>query len=306
MWPGRAGNLAALSYPVIASPDIQGIGCITMPPLEKSDAQCFPVTRNLKALSNRYVNKQLAKHCMPGLEGELSVGKTPADNHSAFMNLDGAAVFTYHVFDFLYTFNDPDWFWGVKEPYEERFARLEMAVARLPSFVKIVPIYLCKNPHQLEEFLAESLAKGYKGICIRAPGSPYKFGEVTTRQQWFLKYKPEVKGEARVIGYRPIRLNANKVKIDKLGYAYRPMYRTKLIPTEALGVLIVQSDEFPTPFKVGSGWSRLERAELWQKRDSLIGRIIEYRHLPHIRDGLPRGAIFVRFKETETQENVNL
>ena len=89
-------DLEALTYPLIASPKLDGIRCLIV--------DGVAVSRSLKPIRNKYVQSILGSHEFNGLDGELVVG-SPTDpdvylkTNSGVMSVEGEPDFTYLVFD---------------------------------------------------------------------------------------------------------------------------------------------------------------------------------------------------------------
>ena len=89
-------DLGRLSYPLLASPKLDGIRAVVL------DGQL--VSRTLKPIPNDFIRNALSRPCLDGLDGELIVG-SPTDpdiylkTNSAVMSKSGDPAFTYYVFD---------------------------------------------------------------------------------------------------------------------------------------------------------------------------------------------------------------
>lgn len=119
------------------------------------------------------------------------------------------------------------------------------------------------------------LDDGYEGIILRSMTAKY----TPKRSVAMLKYKPTELDDYRIV--------AIKEAIDKDGYA-----------KDTLGSFLV-SDKDDNVFYVGAGkltWP--ERDQLWEKKDSLIGRTLVVKHEPiHTDRGVPICAVAVEVKD---------
>lgn len=119
------------------------------------------------------------------------------------------------------------------------------------------------------------LDDGYEGIILRSMTAKY----TPKRSVAMLKYKPTELDDYKIV--------AIKEAIDKDGYA-----------KDTLGSFLV-SDKDDNVFYVGAGkltWP--ERDQLWEKKDSLIGRTLVVKHEPiHTDRGVPICAVAVEVKD---------
>lgn len=290
-------QVSELVFPLIATPKIDGVRCLTMPNMTTSEHACAPVTRTLKPIPNIHICREIARHCPPGLDGEL-IGRDVSFQRTVglIMSHHGEPEFIYHVFDHIQSFRDPRWTKGHLEKYVERQDRL--AIMKLPDFCQYVVPRQLENLDELEAYEEICLRDGYEGVCLRAPHSPYKFGRSTMREHWLMKLKRFEDGEAVVIGYEELMHNKNPDAPSNLGYKVRHSYQSMMVAGEVIGALVVRDVKSGVEFKVGSGLGANQRAELWATRDTLVGRIITYKHQPHGAKDKPRTPIFKAFRGT--------
>jgi hypothetical protein len=91
--------------------------------------------------------------------------------------------------------------------------------------------------------------------------------------------------------------NANELKTDNLGYAERSSHKDNMVPMDMLGALVVKSPKWPNTFKVGSGFDFPMRKHIWEKRESYMGRSVEFVYQPHGVLDVPRMPVFKAFRE---------
>jgi DNA ligase-1 len=158
-------------------------------------------------------------------------------------------------------------------------------------WLKRVPHANLESLPDIETYEEEMVKQGYEGICLRYPGGMYKFGRSTFREHYLLKMKRFVEAEAKVIGYEELVVNNSPIKIDRLGHQRRHTFKSGQIPGGVLGALIVSDGH--CEFNIGSGFTDAERVDLWEKRDTLTGWLVKYKHQPHGRKIKPRTPIFL-------------
>jgi len=119
--------------------------------------------------------------------------------------------------------------------------------------------------------MEEYIEDGYEGIVVRNAYYPY----LRKRSTGMMKFKPRKEDIYTIIGVE------EEISIHDE-------------PKNALGALVLQSD-LGHQFKVGSGsfLTRERRKELWQIKESLIGRLasVKYQHLTERR--VPRFPVLI-------------
>lgn len=278
-------SIDSVSFPVLASPKLDGIRCLIK--------DGVAVSRTLKPIPNAHVRLQLAG--LPNLDGELIVGD-PTDpacfnrTTSAVMSQAGTPEFTFRVFD-SFTF-PAKWF-------VSRLARAEFEVGEAQAEfrpVEIVPHVSIHNAAELAAYEAEMVALGYEGVMIRHPDGAYKQGRSTAREGILGKVKRFADSEAEVIGVEELFHNGNAAEINALGHTERSTAAAGLVAGDTLGALIVKAEGYAEPFKLGTGYTAAQRAELWRDRDSLIGRTVKFKHQPAGAKDAPRFPVWLGFR----------
>jgi DNA ligase-1 len=275
-----------LVYPLLGSIKLDGIRC-WLP-------EGKPVTRNLKPIPNKFVQAQLTEQ-YAGLDGELIVGN-PADpdcyrkTNSAVMSVTGEPDFDFWVFDYVFPFvEDMDFY--------ARYAAVETTAAALPR-CKVVDQIEIHNHEQLLAFEQEALDAGHEGIMLRRPEKPYKFGRSTAKGGELLKLKRFVDAEARVIGYFEEMKNNNVATTNALGRTERSSHQENKSGKGTLGGFRCRELAAPhAEFDLGGGFTAAHRAEFWSQRDSMVGRIVKFKHFEIGRKDAPRFPIWLGFRD---------
>lgn len=299
MLAASVDDVKRLQFPLIGTPKLDGIRCITMQPPDAFSGKSRPVTRTLRDIPNEHVRKQLIEHCPPGLDGELMCdGQKFNEIQSSIMRQEGEPDFTFWVFDYLPSwedgFVDNGTVHGVSMRYVERLKYLE---TELPPFVKVLPHQVLENLAELDEYEAACLENGHEGVCLRSAHSPYKFGRSTFREHWLLKLKRFNDSEAEILEFDRMYHNGNDVVNDD-GPRRRSTHAKNMVPLESLGRVHVRDLGSGEDFWCGSGFTKTQRDELWVNRESLIGRVIKYKYQPHgMKAGKPRLPIFLGFRD---------
>lgn len=302
----HAADLANVTWPIMASPKLDGIRCIVHP------SQGI-VTRSFKPVPNVHIREAL-RGIIPddwGLDGELFAvgkdGKTPMDfnaTQSAVMSRSGQPQFMFAVFD---CFNFPN------ESFLTRFNAAQHYVKLMShASIKVVAHQFVHNAEEFAEYAAYCIKQGYEGAMLRDPNGPYKNGRSTLKQQWLLKYKEWCDAEGIVVGFEERMHNSNEDVKDNFGYAKRSSHKENMVPMGTLGALILDTDW--GELSVGSGLDDTARQIIWNRNMVMkmsdtewivrgpqpdMGRKVTFKYQPFGMQDKPRFPIFKGFREEE-------
>jgi DNA ligase-1 len=263
----KDADLTNLRFPLIVQPKLDGI--------RASIVDGRLVSRTLKAIPNAEIRAALERPEFEGLDGELIVGDPTADDcyrqTTSFVMAESktGAPWSFMVFDK----------WDHGGTVEDRMAA---AAAVCNSFTWTdVPIHevvthAADNADELERMEAVMLEAGYEGAILRIPGTAYKFGR-SGKTGPLLKLKRYSDSEAVVIGVFEEQHNGNVGMTNALGRTERSTAKAGKIGKATLGGLIVRDRYSGVEFRVGTGFTAQERADLWADRDNLAGKIIKYK-----------------------------
>lgn len=268
-------DLSKLKFPVLASPKLDGVRAIIR--------DGVVLSRSLKPIPNRHVQIMLGRPELEGLDGELILGDpTHPEAYrrtvSAIMSIEGEPDVTFYVFDRL----DRDY------PYTE----VDL------SSVLTLPVWslLLHNMEELEEYEVAILDKGYEGVMLRDPQSPYKFGRSTVKEGYLLKLKRFADSEAEITGFEELMHNHNEATLNETGYTERSTKQDGLLPAGVLGALVVRDIHSGAEFKIGTGFTAAERQKFWNLRASLRGLLVKYQYFPTGSKEKPRFPSFQGFR----------
>lgn len=286
-------DVEQLRYPVLATPKFDGIRCLCISPvvLGYKEQRCIPVSRNLRAIANEFIRDNIERFCPPGLDGELIVGDTFQETSSAVMSHGGRPdTFRYYVFDFVNRFSESDRL----VPYHKRLDVL--SGLHLPPFcVKVLP-QICDDAIGVNSYEVACLNQGYEGIMTRTPGSPYKFGRSTWKEQYLLKIKRFEDSEAEVLEVIEKMTNTNEPTQSATGHQVRSTHSEGLVPAGTMGALRVRDLKTKIEFSVGTGFDDLQRASVWAFRSTYVSSIIKYKFQPHGVKEAPRFPVFIGWR----------
>jgi ATP dependent DNA ligase domain. len=300
-------DLLELPFPLICSPKVDGIRCVTLDRADGSGHQCLPVSRNHLRIRNDHVYEQIASLCPPGLDGELVYGSGSLTAHkfnvtsSMLTRSYGEPAFTYCIFDYCPSWQDSRWIKkGIVTKYETRLKMLnDLDFRGLPDFCTVLSHRVCGNVEAVQEYHDECVSGGYEGICIRTRHSPYKFGRSTLREGWLIKMKTFVDSEAEIIGFTERMHNSNPHMDHYETTKRRHTNQAGMVPTGMMGSLKVRDLQTGVEFELGTGFDEMTRVQIWIRQEDYLGRIVKYKHQPHGQHEKPRMPVFLGFRDQE-------
>lgn len=268
-------NLKVLKFPVLASPKLDGVRAIIR--------DGVVLSRSLKPIPNRHVQLMFGRPELEGLDGELILGDpTHPEAYrrtvSAIMSIEGDPDVDFHVFDR----------WNRDYPYNEVALSYGLTI---PVCSKLI-----HNMEKLEEYEVALLDKGYEGVMLRDPQSPYKFGRSTAKEGYLLKLKRFADSEAEIIDFEELMHNQNEVTINETGHTERSTKQDGLLPAGTLGALVVRDIHSGVKFKIGTGFTAAERQKFWNLRATLRGALVKYQYFPTGSKEKPRFPSFQGFR----------
>lgn len=263
-------DIKTLTYPVLASPKLDGIRCLMI------DGKAY--SRNMKLIPNRFVQEQLAG--LGGLDGELIVGSPKAHDcyrktNSGVMSHDGEPDFMFYVFD-VWDHTEGLWFEDRLKLAKQMCATAE---GKKHPRCMMVPHVKKKTWEELHEYEAQHIMAGYEGVMVRSPDGPYKFGRATLREGYLSKIKRFTDGEYRVVGIEEQMRNANEAKKDALGRTERSSHKANKHGKGTMGALNGVDTQTGVEFDVGVGFTDDERQDIWDNWPRDKGTIRKYKSL---------------------------
>ncbi len=133
--------------------------------------------------------------------------------------------------------------------------------------------------------------QGYEGAMIKAPEGKYKYGRSSVKEGLLLKLKLFKDEEFKIVGFECKYHNANEAKTNELGRTARSTSKEGMIPVDTLGVLYLSTKD-GVEFGCGSGFDDATRKELWEQRESLVGKYATVKYFDQGGYDVPRFPIF--------------
>lgn len=282
-------DLPKLKFPRWVSPKLDGVRVVIL--------NGVVLSRNMKPIRNEYVQKLFGRRELNGFDGELVVGaeninETYSNTVSGVMSQDGEPDVALRVFDIF----------DMDAPFNQRYQKVGERVRELrDDRITRVAQYEVNDAEQLLQMEEQFLNDGYEGMMVRDPLGRYKNGRSSLREGILLKFKRFSDAEAEIIGYEQLFSNQNEAKRDALGRTERSSHKENMVAMGTLGALLVRgvagSDYDGVEFSIGSGYDAATRQSLWDQRESLIGKIVKYKHFPIGVKTAPRFPIYLGFRD---------
>lgn len=258
-----------VTWPKIIQPKLDGICCLAVDGVAMS--------RTMKPIPNRYVQRVFKDLNLHGFHGELMVHGDFNEVQSAIMREEGEPEFYYVVYDV----------WNIDAPYSVRNLYFLKHVNLLNNkHVCVIDGEIVDSPQECETELNHYIQLGYEGAMLRDLDSLYKQGRHTLKSQALLKLKKFYDDEAVVIGFEEKLHNENVQEKDERGYSKRSQKKEGMVPANTLGALVVKWKD--VEFKIGSGYTDSQRQAIWSNRENLLGKLATFRYQELSKYGVPR------------------
>ena len=278
--------LDKINFPVYTSTKFDGIRALVI------DSVVY--SRSLKPIRNKHVQRLFGKQEYNGFDGELVVGDIYAKDvfqktTSGVMSEDGEPDVTFHVFD-IFTNNTAS--------YKERLYELNerLVLDQYTSLVATGQRYV-HTKDELLKLLEKERVKGGEGLICRSPSGIYKYGRSTPKEQLSIKLKFFEAGEFEVIGFEERMHNTNEATTNELGYTERSSCKENLIPMNTLGSLVLKYGD--SEFRCGTGFNDVQRKEIWENKESYLGKLASIRYMSVGQAILPRIPSFQGFRDKD-------
>ena len=275
-------DLTKVKYPALLSEKLDGI--------RASIHNGVVMSRSMKPIPSKVVQEKFGKPEYEGYDGEIVYGDKNAKD---VFNKSTRACMTrefpdefettdlkFFVFDKIEDAEYGDRWWSIK-PDESN------GVIKLRNFV-------VSSPEEVAELEEGFLDIGAEGVILRSPTGKYKQGRSTLKEGILLKVKRFTDEEATVVGFEEKMHNANEATTGELGQTKRSSHQENMIPCNTLGALIVSSAKWGE-FKIGTGFDDELRQEIWDNRESVLGKLVKFKYFAVGIKTSPRFPVFLEF-----------
>lgn len=285
-------DVSKLSYPLLASAKLDGIRMLVI------DSVCY--SRSLKPIRSAAVQQKFGKPEYNGFDGELIYGNA-TDEH--VFNTTTKVVMSkempewaneedicFHVFDM----------WNSDENANDTYAALTKRLESISttSGISLVTKTIASTEASLTALQDELLSLGYEGVMVVGLQYKYKYGRSTAKENGLGKVKLFEDAEATIIGTEELLTNTNKKEVNELGYSERSQCKEGLIGASTLGALVCVTPN-GIEFKIGTGFDAATRKELWENRDTLIGKLVKYKYFSVGQLVAPRFPTFLGIRDED-------
>lgn len=282
-------ELNNLSYPILASPKIDGIRFLR-------PGNDGARSRSWKLLPNKKLQRLVENEHFAWLDGEVIVGEDAAApglfnrTQSAVMTADDQSPLTIFIFDHFY--HQTAWFNNRTETAKSCVKELnELGIAN----VKYLQHIVLENPDEVLVYEQDALEIGFEGIMLRRMLAPYKFGRSTLKEQGLIKIKRFIDEEAEIIGFEELKRNQNEATKNAFGLQVRGHSIHGKVAANTLGKFILRNAKWGK-FACGSGLDDALRDKVWQNKEAYLGKLVTYKYQPHGIKEKPRSPIFKGFR----------
>ena len=162
--------------------------------------------------------------------------------------------------------------------------------------VHLVPHDVVYDEKELMIKEAEYLKIGFEGLITDDPNATYKCGKSTAVQAWRGKMKRFKDAEATVVGFEERMKNTNEKVINELGRGKRSSAKAGKVGRGDLGALVLRMPS-GVVFSCGTGFSDVQRAEIWNNRPNYLGKLAKYKFLEVMSDSAPISSVFLDFRD---------
>lgn len=229
-------------------------------------------SRTLKKIPNKCIQQWAEDNAelLEGMDGELIVGDLYSPtvfnaSTSGVMRIEGEPDFTFYVFDRYHPSNS----------YETRYNDME------PDWINNEnwPVRTELVQHDsigVSDDLLDALEKHYlglgaEGVMISDGDATYKCGRSGTKNPELQKVKRFTDSEFEIVGWEPKYHNANEATTNELGRTARSTAKDGMVALDTMGALKLKMFD-GAEFSCGSGFTDEIREQLWQIRDTIVGR----------------------------------
>jgi len=261
-----------VTYPKWIQRKYDGVACLAVSGVAMS--------RTMKPIPNLFIQKFFAENKLHGWQGELMLNGDFSAVQSGVMRIEGEPDFFYVVYDK----------WDTEDPYWKRLGQLAVFLEYPLERIQVVETRVVDNVEECEATLEEFVNEGFEGAMLRDRDSLYKQGRHTLKSQALMKLKRFEDDEAVIIGVEEKLHNENVEEVNELGYTKRSSKKEGMVPAGTLGALVVKWKD--VEFSIGSGYNDQQRQELWDTRESLIGKLVTFKMQGIGSKGRPRFPIF--------------
>jgi len=276
-------DLTKVKYPALLSEKLDGI--------RASVHNSVVMSRSMKPIPSKAVQEKFGKSEYEGYDGEIIYGwkndkdvfnkSTRACMTHEFPEEFSVDELNFYVFDVI-----------AEEPYIVRYNSVTENFSG--NVYKAWSTYV-NSPEEVLEYEEALLEAGAEGVMLRNPQGKYKQGRSTLKEGILLKVKRFTDEEATVVGFEEKMHNANEATTGELGQTKRSSHQEHMIPCNTLGALVVSSEKWGE-FKIGTGFDDELRQEIWDNKESVLGKLVKFKYFEAGCKDKPRFPVFLGWR----------
>jgi len=293
--PNEKVDLSTLNYPLLASTKLDGIRCI----IKEGEI----VSRSLKQIQCKQLRERLeplrkfSEENNVIFDGEIYSSELSfqAITHFVMTQDLGDEQLPEHVkfycFDAIKNNN-------FTQRFDERLIYNVFSIEnRFSEIMVVVKNKIVQNQEEVQSYFDEVLSQGYEGLILRDPKAFYKFGRGTVKEGIIFKVKPFLDFDGQIIDViqaTEVNEDAEK-KINELGRSVTSKKKGERHTIEKASAFMVKYEG--KDLKVVLSMTDEEKEEVWNNRDSYLGRWISYKGMLVGSKDVPRHPVMLRFRE---------
>lgn len=235
------------------------------------------VSRTFKPIRNNHIRKLLEAVLPDGADGEIVCPGEFQATTSGVMSADGEPEFIYYMFDYVKDDLEKSYTMRMQDMLQWMIDKGAVNIPGLSKVSLLLPVII-KDYNHLKEYETECIDKGFEGVILRTPDSPYKCGRSTAKQEWLLKLKRFADDEATIIGFTEKMRNDNVATKDAFGHTVRSSHKENKVSAGTLGSLIVRDIKTEIEFEIGTGFNDKLRQAIWDNQSKWMSKIVKYKH----------------------------
>lgn len=288
--PNEQPNLENIQYPMFASFKLDGIRCIF------KDGEML--SRSLKPIRNKKLQEkfQFLKDMSKNIgifDGELYAHDLTFQEITHFVMTEDIGEeqlpndLKFYCFDY---YGGED---CVNRLFKDRIDNYNRVLSKYDACV-CVEQFKVNSKNDVDLLFEKALELGYEGLILKHPDSLYKFGRGTFKEGSIYKVKPFKTYDLPILDVYERMENVGESKINELGYKQKEKHNDDMKPTGiAAGFLTEFNDK---PMKVTLTGTEEFRKEIWNNKESYIGKVMEIKGMEVGSKDVLRHPIFVRFR----------
>ena len=276
-------DITKLNYPVLASLKLDGI--------RASIHNSVVMSRSMKPIPSKAVQEKFGKAEYEGYDGEIIYGHYLDKN----VFTKSTRVCMSHSLPDDFNLQDINFYVFDTIGGGNCIERNNLINPHNSSTTGVHKLHQTPidSVESLTKFEETALEQGAEGVMVKSPSGKYKQGRSTLKEGYLLKIKRFSDGEAVVIDFEEKLHNANEATVGELGQTKRSSHLENMVPMNTLGSLHVRDLVSSVEFNIGTGFDDLLRKEIWENKDSWLGKVVKYKHFVTGAVDKPRFPVFL-------------